>query len=65
MVITGIIDREFAGWYPEHWEFMKALAAVGPILDWRRYLPDIVGSYATEWLLDQQMERDMVLRHAL
>jgi aminoglycoside phosphotransferase (APT) family kinase protein len=22
--VTGIIDWEMAGWYPEHWEFVKA-----------------------------------------
>jgi aminoglycoside phosphotransferase len=65
MVVTAIIDWEFAGWYPEHWEFIKALTAVGPVHDWWKYLSDIVGSYTTEWLLDRQMERDMVLRHAL
>jgi len=65
MVITAILDWEFAGWYPEHWEFIKALTAVGPIQDWWRYLSDIVGSYNTEWLLDRQIERDMMLRHAL
>ena len=65
MVITAIVDWEFAGWYPDHWEFIKALTAVGPIQDWWRYLSDIVGSYTTEWLLDRQIERDMVLRHAL
>jgi aminoglycoside phosphotransferase len=65
MVITGIIDWEFAGWYPEHWEFIKGLTAVGPILDWWRYLSDIVGSYTTEWLFDRQIETDMMLRQAL
>jgi aminoglycoside phosphotransferase (APT) family kinase protein len=23
--VAGIIDRELAGWYPEYWEFVKAL----------------------------------------
>ncbi|TVY81813.1 hypothetical protein LSUE1_G002994 [Lachnellula suecica] len=29
--VTGIIDWEMAGWYPEHWEFVKAFY----ICDWR------------------------------
>ncbi|GLA67827.1 hypothetical protein AtubIFM55763_000076 [Aspergillus tubingensis] len=24
--VTGIVDWEFSGWFPEHWEFVKALA---------------------------------------
>ena len=62
MVITGIIDWEFAGWYPEHWEYIKALTAEEPVPDWWRYLGAIVGSYPAEWAIDGKMERYMMMR---
>jgi aminoglycoside phosphotransferase len=61
-VVVGIIDWEFAGWYPEHWEYLKALVAVGPVVDWWRYLPNIVGSYTEEWALDRQVQYVMKMR---
>lgn len=30
--ITSILDWEMSGWYPEYWEFVKALNTVGPRL---------------------------------
>jgi aminoglycoside phosphotransferase len=63
MVVTGIIDWEFAGWYPEHWEYIKALTAEEPVPDWWRYLGAIVGSYPAEWAIDGKMERHMMMRH--
>ena len=57
MVVTGIIDWDCAGWYPEYWEYIKALASVGPIVDWWRYLPTIVSPYDAEWAIDRQFEK--------
>jgi aminoglycoside phosphotransferase len=62
MVITGIIDWEFTGWYPEYWEYIKALKSVQDVVDWWKYLPQIVGSYHAEWALDRVIERVMIMR---
>ncbi|KAF7512001.1 hypothetical protein GJ744_002714 [Endocarpon pusillum] len=38
--ITSLLDREFSGWYPEYWEFVKALNTIGhrdPMSDWVEY----------------------------
>ena len=54
MVVTGIIDWECAGWYPEYWEYVKALTSVGPVVDWWRYLSTIIDPYYSEWAIDRQ-----------
>ncbi|CAG7926062.1 unnamed protein product [Penicillium olsonii] len=36
--VTAIIDWEYAGWYPEHWEYMQALQRLKPMPDWPEYL---------------------------
>jgi len=53
--VTGLIDWQYAGWYPEHWEYVKALMVVGRIVDWWRYLPEIIGPYYSEWAIDRQV----------
>ena len=60
--VIAIIDWEFAGWYPEHWEFVKALNAVGLVVDWWRYLPKIIGNYYQEWGIDRQIQNVMIMR---
>ena len=59
--VTTIIDWEFAGWYPEYWEFVKALNTVttrGPLRDWIEYLPtDTIGTYPVEYALDCLLDR--------
>ncbi|KID95611.1 phosphotransferase enzyme family protein, partial [Metarhizium majus ARSEF 297] len=54
--ITAIINWELAGWYPEYWEFVKALHTVdtkGALADWYEYLPTAaIGSWPTEFSLD-------------
>ena len=60
--VTGIIDWSYAGWYPEHWEYVKALMSVGSIVDWWRYLPNIMESYYSEWAIDHQMQQVMRMR---
>lgn len=60
--ITSILDWEMAGWYPEYWEFTKALATVdargGPLADWCDYLPtDTIGQWPTEYSMDLLISR--------
>lgn len=59
--ITSIIDWELAGWYPEHWEFVKALNTAGPkgaLADWCEYLPTAaIGSWPMEFSLDLLLGR--------
>ena len=61
-IVVGLIDWECAGWYPEHWEYLKALVAVGPVVDWWRYLSKIIGIYTEEWALDRQIQFVMKMR---
>lgn len=61
-VITGIIDWECAGWYPEYWEYVKALTSVGPVVDWWRYLTTIIDPWYAEWAIDRQLEKVMIMR---
>ncbi|KAL4244281.1 Protein kinase-like domain superfamily protein [Abortiporus biennis] len=63
--ITGIIDWENAGWYPEHWEFVKALYHVGMdgeaqeswTIALRKIFPK---DYDYEWHLDRELSDHMV-----
>ncbi|KAJ5109907.1 hypothetical protein N7532_002552 [Penicillium argentinense] len=40
--VTAIIDWEYAGWYPEHWEYIQALRQLKPMPDWPDYLSRIL-----------------------
>lgn len=59
--ITSILDWEMAGWYPEYWEFVKALATAderGPLRDWCDYLPtEAIGQWPTEYSIDLLISR--------
>ncbi|KAI1111696.1 hypothetical protein F5Y14DRAFT_443106 [Nemania sp. NC0429] len=59
--VSSILDWETAGWYPEHWEFVKAMHAVdsrGPLRDWIDYLPtEAIGSYMVEYAVDCLIDR--------
>lgn len=37
MKIAGLIDWEFAGWYPEYWEYVKFFDVQPKHKDWRNY----------------------------
>ncbi|KAK1978309.1 kinase-like domain-containing protein [Colletotrichum cereale] len=54
--VSAILDWELAGWYPEHWEYVRALTNIdvrGPLQDWIDYLPtDAIGKHSTEYALD-------------
>lgn len=59
--VTCILDWEMAGWYPEHWEFVKALTTAderGPLADWCDYLPtEAIGQWPTEFSIDLLISR--------
>jgi aminoglycoside phosphotransferase (APT) family kinase protein len=40
--VTAILDWEYAGWYPEHWEYIQALRQLKPMPDWPEYLSRIL-----------------------
>ncbi|KAE8323655.1 kinase-like protein [Aspergillus sergii] len=46
--VTGIIDWELSGWYPEYWEFANALNIWRWQNDWGDYLLDILQPYYAE-----------------
>ena len=49
--ITGLIDWEVSGVYPEYWEYVKAIAHVrwSPS-DWYSYLPtEVIGNHIDAW----------------
>ncbi|KAF3904628.1 hypothetical protein ABW21_db0205434 [Orbilia brochopaga] len=48
--VVGWLDWEFAGWFPEHWEFTKAMR-FGKT-DWSEYLAVILDDYLDEYILD-------------
>jgi aminoglycoside phosphotransferase (APT) family kinase protein len=49
--ITGLIDWEFAGWYPEYWEYVKYCYSSGPYPDWKDYAKDVFSETYNEELL--------------
>ncbi|KAI9758759.1 MAG: hypothetical protein M4579_002862 [Chaenotheca gracillima] len=59
--VTGIIDWETGGGYPEYWEYVKALSsALLDKDDWHCFLPeDSIGAYLDEYVRDNFVERMM------
>lgn len=49
--ITGLIDWELAGWYPEHWDYVKFCYSGGAHRDWMDYAKDIFSQTYDEELL--------------
>jgi aminoglycoside phosphotransferase len=61
--VTGIIDWEYGGWYPEYWEFLKGLNSFDPseeCQDWWEYLMCITGEYRCEWAIDSALDHFIV-----
>ncbi|KAL3246608.1 hypothetical protein ABHI18_012657, partial [Aspergillus niger] len=59
VTITGIIDWEMCGWYPEYWEYLKALNTPfggGEFDDWWKYLPPIIGTWSREHAVDLMLD---------
>ncbi|PGH36831.1 hypothetical protein GX50_00288 [[Emmonsia] crescens] len=60
--ITGLIDWEMCGYYPEYWEYVKALHTVSPgdgFDDWWAYLPVSIGVWPKEFCVDMLISRWM------
>lgn len=58
--ITGIIDWEAGGGYPEYWEYVKALhtAFMEEEDDWHLFLPDAgIGTFIDEYFRDNIIGR--------
>ncbi|KAL2179727.1 kinase-like domain-containing protein [Thermothelomyces heterothallicus CBS 202.75] len=59
--ITALIDWEMSGWYPEYWEFVKALSTINmreKLSDWFEYLPtDVIGTWPVELAIDSLLDR--------
>ncbi|KAH7876988.1 kinase-like protein [Lentinula edodes] len=59
--VTAIIDWEESGWYPEHWEFVKALWCTLKDPEWLcavRYI--VADDFEREWMLDRELSDHMV-----
>ncbi|KAH7175286.1 kinase-like domain-containing protein [Dactylonectria macrodidyma] len=53
--VAAILDWEFAGWYPEYWEFTKAHFNYFPGEDWEEYLRVALPCYETELTAEQTL----------
>ncbi|KAJ5092149.1 hypothetical protein NUU61_007019 [Penicillium alfredii] len=60
VIITAILDWEMCGWYPEYWEYVKALNTITPggdLGDWWAYLPQKIGVWPREHAVDLMLSR--------
>ena len=60
VTVTGILDWEMCGWYPEYWEYVKALNTItigGDFSDWWSYLPGNIGVWPKEHAVDVMLSR--------
>ncbi|ESK97396.1 phosphotransferase enzyme family protein [Moniliophthora roreri MCA 2997] len=59
LIITGIIDWEMAGFYPEYWEALKARNTrdIKDMNYWWDYLPSVISGYGDEIAVDRLVER--------
>lgn len=59
-VVTGLLDWEYSGFYPEYCEAFKSTNCLAPFEDddWYLFLPDCISPkrYAHWWLLDRVRE---------
>ncbi|KAF9802222.1 hypothetical protein IEO21_09927 [Rhodonia placenta] len=62
--IVAVVDWEEAGWYPEHWEFVRAMyfpMARPRDEAWMRAIRDFIpGDYEKDWLVDCELSSRMV-----
>ncbi|KAF9808690.1 hypothetical protein IEO21_07802 [Rhodonia placenta] len=62
--IVAVIDWEESGWYPEHWEFVRAMyfpMAHPRDEAWMRAIRDFIpGDYEKDWLVDRELSDRMV-----
>jgi aminoglycoside phosphotransferase (APT) family kinase protein len=60
--VTALLDWEYAGWYPEYWEYVQALRQLRPMKDWPEYLARILPPrYEREYIGMSFLGR--ILRH--
>lgn len=52
--IVGLIDWEFAGWFPEYWEYIKFFERPTPHRDWFDYADIIFSQSYVDELIDYQ-----------
>jgi serine/threonine protein kinase len=57
--VVAIIDWEMAGWYPEHWEFVKAHYLETFMTDWATHLLDILDPYFCEHLIYSKIKAEI------
>ena len=60
VTVTGIVDWEMCGWYPEYWEYVKALNSItigGDFGDWWSHLPSNIGVWPKEHAVDMMLSR--------
>jgi len=60
--LSGILDWEASGLYPEYWEYLKALNTrdTRDESDWWTYLPPAIVGYDHEVAIDRLLERSLV-----
>jgi hypothetical protein len=59
-IVTGLLDWEMCGWYPEYWEYVKALHTITPgdgFDDWYACLPPAIGVWPGEHAVDVMLSR--------
>ena len=54
--ITGLIDWEYAGWYPEYWDFVKFFERSTDHKDWRNH---------AQYIFPQQYEDELAAFHGI
>lgn len=63
-VLSGILDWEYSGFYPDYYESVRCTNCLGPYEedDWYLFLPECVSPkfYAQRWLLDRVRETRVV-----
>lgn len=63
-LVTGLIDWEYSGFYPEYYESVKCTNCLAPYeeSDWFLFIPDCISpkTYAHWWLLDRVRETRFV-----
>jgi thiamine kinase-like enzyme len=59
--IVALLDWECAGWYPEHWEYVKILSSVKWRSDWAARAQHLLGRhFDEEFLMDNRMRLRLV-----
>ncbi|EPS36219.1 hypothetical protein H072_10308 [Dactylellina haptotyla CBS 200.50] len=60
--VTGILDWDSSGWYPEYWEYVKAINTIcagDGMEDWWQYLPtNAIGKWPNEYAIYMLISQD-------